>query len=315
MNKAIRTVAASASPIVSWALERAHARRGGVILVYHEVSARQLRQHLGLLSERYRYVSLSELVSRLAAKQSTAGLAAITYDDGYAPVVEDAAQLSAETGWPMTFYLPTRYLDTRQPFWYQELRPLLDRSAVRSGSLGGIAFKLGSPASNDAAFGALNRFFRSLRSEAQVETQLRELRRTLHGDEERPAWLETTEPISWERVRTLSRDAALSFEAHTVNHLALSRLDDEGIRAEMERCCNRIEEVTGRSVEHFCYPFGGLEEIGEAAQRQARRRFRSATTMRRGRCNGDSDLAMLPRVPLYEGDSRQMIALKVAAAR
>lgn len=298
MNQAIRSLAAAISPIISRGLEKLNARRGGVILVYHEIRARELRDHLTLLSEWYRFVSLSEFVGRLAAKQSTTGLAAITFDDGYGPVVEDAASLSLEMSWPMTFYLPTRYLDTRQPFWYQEIGPLLDRAPAHGASLD-----------------ELNRSFRSLASEPEVEARLRELRQRIHGSEERPDWLKTTEPISWERVRTLSRNDALSFEAHTVNHLALSRLGDEAIASEMERCCSRIEEMTGRRVEHFCYPFGGLEEIGLAAQRQARRRFRSATTMQRGRCNRESDLVMLPRVPLYEGDSRQMVALKVAAAR
>ena len=298
MNRAVRTVASAASPLLSWGLERANGRRGGVILAYHELPERTLREHLTLLRERYRYVSLSEFVSRLAANQSTVGLAAITFDDGYGPVVEDAAKISQEHGWPMTFYLPTRYLDSREPYWYQELRPLLDRSPVRGTSLA-----------------ELDSFFRGLRSEPEIEAELRRLRFSLYGSEARPAWLETTPPISWERVRELSRNDALSFEAHTVNHLALSRLDEAAIAAEMERCCDRIEEVTGRRVEHFCYPFGGAAEIGDAAPRIARRRFRSAVTLLRGRCNGDSDLAMLPRVPLYEGDSKPIVALKVAASR
>ena len=83
----------------------------------------------------------------------------------------------------------------------------------------------------------------------------------------------------------------------------------------MERCCERIEEVTGRRVEHFCYPFGGVPEIGDAAPRIARRRFRSATTLLRGRCGAGADVAYLPRVPLYEGDSEPVVALKVATAR
>ena len=298
MNRAIRTVASAASPLLSWGLERANGRRGGVILAYHEVPAETLRQQLTLLRERYRYVSLSELVGRLAANQSTVGLAAITFDDGYGPTVEDAARIAHETGWPMTFYLPTRYLDSRQPYWYQELRPLLDRSPVRGANLG-----------------ELDSFFRRLRSEPEVEAELRRLRLALHGSEERPAWLETTPPISWERVRELSRSDALSFEAHTVNHLALARLDDEAIASEMERCCNRIEEMTGRRVEHFCYPFGGVAEIGEAAPRIARRRFRSATTLLRGRCRAGADVALLPRVPLYESDSNPIVCLKVATSR
>jgi len=315
VNSAIRKVAAAASPIISRGLEGLHGRRGGVILVYHEVPADQLRQNLTLLAERYRYVSLSEFTSRLAAQQSTTGLAAITYDDGYGPVVEDAAELALENGWPMTFYLPTRYLDTREPFWYQELKPLLDRSPAHSAALDGLGFQLGDASQNARAHDALNHHFRSLRSEQEVEARLRQLRLILHGSAERPDWLTTTEPIAWERVRELSTHDALSFEAHSVNHLSLARLDEEAIISEMERCASRIEEMTGRRVEHFCYPFGGLEEIGEAARRQARRRFRSATTMLRGRCKHDADPMMLPRVPLYAGDSGPLVALKVAAAR
>ena len=155
----------------------------------------------------------------------------------------------------------------------------------------------------------------SERAEPDVERHLRDLRRALHGSEEPPAWLETTEPIAWERVRALARHDALSFDAHTVNHLALARLDEEAIGAEMERSRTRIEEFTGRRVEHFCYPYGGRDEISAAAAEQARRRFRSATTLLRGRCGADSDLAMLPRVPLYDPDSRPMVALKVATSR
>ncbi len=315
MNRALRTAASAASPIVSALLERAHARRGGVILAYHEMSEARLREQLGAVAERYRYVPLSEFVDRLARGQSTVGLAAITYDDGYGPTIEAAAALALEHGWPMTFYLPTRYLDSRQPFWYQELGALLERSSRRSGTLGGIAFELGSPAATAAANAALNRFFRSLQSEPEVERQLRELRRLLHGSEERPAWLETTAPIGWERVRELARHDALSFDAHTVNHLALARLDDDAIGAEMERSRERIEAFTGRRVEHFCYPYGGRDEISAAACEQARRRFRSSVTLLRGRCAAGADRAFLPRVPLYEGDSRSIAALKVATAR
>jgi hypothetical protein len=37
--------------------------------------------------------------------------------------------------------------------------------------------------------------------------------------------------------------------------------------------------------------------------------------MSRGRCHRDADLALLPRVPLYEGDSRGVVQFKVASAR
>jgi peptidoglycan/xylan/chitin deacetylase (PgdA/CDA1 family) len=164
----------------------------------------------------------------------------------------------------MTFYLLTRYLS--RAIAGIRARPLLDRAQQGARRRAGASFRL-------------------LRSEPEVEAELRRLRLRLHGSEQRPDWLETTPPISWERVRELSRNDALSFEAHTVNHLALARLDDDAIAGEMEACCRRIEEVTGRRVEHFCYPFGGMPEISDAAARIARRRFRSATTLLRGRCH------------------------------
>ena len=54
VHKAIRTIStAIANPIISWSLEKLHANRGGIILVYHEVSTRQLHHHLTVLSEWY----------------------------------------------------------------------------------------------------------------------------------------------------------------------------------------------------------------------------------------------------------------------
>ena len=76
----------------------------------------------------------------------------------------------------------------------------------------------------------------------------------------------------------------------------------------------RIEELTGRRVEHFCYPYGGSAEISAAAPS-----MRATASARRPRsCAGaaaPADLALLPRVPLYEGDSKPIVALKVATAR
>ena len=297
------------------ALDKLNRRRGGIILAFHEISHAQLSKHLTQLSELYTFISLSEFVSRLAQGKSTSRLAVITFDDGYGPVIESAAQLAQLHGWPMTFFLPTRFLDTCEPYWYQELRPLLERATREHIAVGGMSLLLRDQASIAKALDMLDRRFTSLSSYDEVDDLLRSIRYALLGSEERPADLPTSQPIPWKRVRELVACEELSFEAHSVNHLALSRLTAEAVREEMMQSRARIEEVTGRQVHHFCYPYGGLGEIGPLAPRIACSLFRSATTMLRGRCHKDADPAMLPRIPLYEPDSEQKVALKVSFAR
>jgi peptidoglycan/xylan/chitin deacetylase (PgdA/CDA1 family) len=296
-------------------LGKLNSRRGGIILVFHEISQTRLAKQLAQLSELYTFIPLSEFVRRLAQRKSTTGLAVITFDDGYGSVLESAAHLAQIHGWPMTFFLPTRYLDTREPYWFQELEPLLERATCDHMTIDDMHLPLRDQASRAKTLDILNERFMSFPSLEKVDQLLRRIRYVLSGSEERPADLRTSEPVSWKRVRELVQREELSFEVHSVNHLALSRLTEEAIRGEMLQSRARVEQMTGCNVQHFCYPYGGLGEIGSLAPRIARSLFRSATTMVRGRCHQDTDSAMLPRVALYEGDSEQRVALKVSLAR
>ncbi len=295
--------------------ERFNRSRGGVILAFHEISADKLAAQLAHLAEVYTFISLTEFVNRLREGKSTAGAAAITFDDGYGDVVEAAATLADKNKYPMTFYLPTSYLNTGEPYWYQELKPLLARKVCDEAKIGDLYLSLRDKKQMNIAYQTLNRRFRHAANETETQELLCETRRALIDSEERPAELQITKPISWQRVGELSKREELSFEAHSVNHLAISRLTKDKAREEMERCNRRIEEVTNRAVRHFCYPFGGAAEIGLHAPEIAREFYKSATTMMRGRCQNKVDLMMLPRIPLYEQDSEQSVALKVSLAR
>jgi peptidoglycan/xylan/chitin deacetylase (PgdA/CDA1 family) len=296
-------------------LDRVNGRRGGVILVFHDAPADVFRRQLDQVAQRYTFIALDEFVDRLIAGKSTTGVCAITCDDGIGSVTEAASALALERGWPMTFYLPTRYLDTGEPYWFFEMDPLLARAAGVNVVFEGMALNLGSREGINQAWKNLRSYFIALPSHEAVTHALRRLRSCLFGVESRPEGLDTPPPIPWERVRQLARHEELSFEAHGVNHLALSRLADNDLIAEMEDSRARIQGVTGRPVRHFCYPYGSPNEVGRIAPTHARSRFRSATTTTRGRCAGGVDLALLPRVPLDIADSEEVVAFKVGSAR
>ena len=296
-------------------LDRMNGRRGGVILVFHETTPEILQRQLDQIAQRYTFISLDAFVDRLIAGKSTTGVCAITFDDGIGSVTETASALAIARGWPMTFYLPTRYLDTGEAYWFFELGLLLKRAAGANVVFERMALNLGSPAGIDRAWKILRGYFIALPSYDAVTHALRQLRSSLLGVEARPEGLDLPPPISWERVRQLAHRDELSFEAHTVSHLALSRLSDDHLIAEMEDSRARIEEVTGRPVRHFCYPYGSPNEVGRVAPKHARSRFRSATTTARGRCASGVDLALLPRVPLDIADPEAVVDFKVSSAR
>ena len=135
------------------------------------------------------------------------------------------------------------------------------------------------------------------------------------ASDHRPPGLAVPPPIPWSRVRELSKHDELSFEAHSVNHLAVSCLREQDLITELESSRSRIEEWTGRKVNHFCYPYGSPREVGQTAPNVVRNRFDSATTTSRGRCSSSADLALLPRVPLDGADLEEVAALKVGTAR
>lgn len=296
-------------------LERWNSRHGGVVLAFHEISSPQLERQLEIVAANYVFVSLSELVDRLAAGRTTRGLAAITLDDGVGSVSEDAAAIALRRGWPMTFYLPTAAIDRGQAAWYHELPVLLHAARGRTINVAGTAFVLHSESAIHRAIAALTARFCDCGEAEAVETLLRTLRAAVGTPRGIDKTLALFTPLSWPRVRELAQHHELSFEAHSVSHLAMSQLTPAQIDREMKHSQRRIEEATGMPVRHFCYPYGGLHQVGTVAASIARSMFRSAVTMARGRCSSRSDPALLPRIPLYQTDTADAVEMKIALAR
>jgi peptidoglycan/xylan/chitin deacetylase (PgdA/CDA1 family) len=85
------------------------------ILAYHSISSRdhplavsreQFVRQLDLL-QKFRVVPVAEYAARRASRQSTRGLVALTFDDGYRDFAETVAPLLADRRWPATVFIPT----------------------------------------------------------------------------------------------------------------------------------------------------------------------------------------------------------------
>ena len=287
---------------------------GGCIVCYHHITSTTLEEQLKRLDRRYAIVTLSELVSRHAEGKSTAGLLAITFDDGFAQEVETGCALAVKHNWPMTFYLSTDFVSSGEPFWFEEIGPLLLAAQPGGYRVNNLSFELSDGSSR---WRARNRLVQHLfhRPSAEIVRFVKQLRKTFFGSPDPLPDIPIPGPISWERVKELCHHDQVSFEAHSVTHPFFSTFSAEEIHREMETSRREIQKMTGKPVRHFCYPYGDVAAIGPLAPQIARSLFQSAVTIVRGRCRPDVDRAMLPRIALFEHYTAAMAALKVEMTR
>jgi peptidoglycan/xylan/chitin deacetylase (PgdA/CDA1 family) len=127
-------------------------RDAGLILCYHNVvrSERQENGSLGLhlprarferqmrwLAEHYEVIRLSEFADRLTTGACLRTTAAVTFDDGYSGVFENAVPVLRRLGLPATVFIVPGAVDQAKGFWWDE------RASHRSASWTAIRAALG----------------------------------------------------------------------------------------------------------------------------------------------------------------------------
>ena len=84
---------------------------------------------------------------------------------------------------------------------------------------------------------------------------------------------------------------------HTVSHPNLAACDHDARRDELETGKSRLEQIGGRPLEWFAYPFGGRDTFDdETAAAVADAGFKGAVTLLPGTVGAHSHAYMLPRL-------------------
>jgi len=84
--------------------------------------------------------------------------------------------------------------------------------------------------------------------------------------------------------------------AHTKNHIDLTSISKEEAKKEIGDCKIELERKYKVKVNDFCYPFGRFNKTISEITRDLG--YLSATTMKRGKVNLESDIYTLPRIPI-----------------
>lgn len=117
--------------------------------------------------------------------------------------------------------------------------------------------------------------------------------------------------IGWDEAIELA-EAGIDIGSHAWSHESLGAMDDDTIRAELERSRALLQKRTGASVTSFAYPFGTRADydsrsrllLGECG-------YRTAFTSQHGALAPGSDPLELPRVKVEGGEPLWLFRLVV----
>lgn len=252
-------------------------RHGALVLCYHNVVDRvptigDQALHLPMdrftaqvhwLKDHYMVVALRDLVARLESRKSVRGLAAITFDDGYAGTFSHAWPLLRGLGLPATMFIVAGAPSHPEVFWWDH--PDVARSNTH---------------------GARDRRLQSLRGDHALivaDAGARPLADT-------PL---THRPADWS-VIAKEAAAGLDIGAHTVSHRTLTALDDADLAHEVAASSEIIREQTGVHPAFFSYPYGIWDRrVCETVRRAG---YRAAVTLDYGLNPVGTDLCALRRI-------------------
>jgi peptidoglycan/xylan/chitin deacetylase (PgdA/CDA1 family) len=313
-------------------------RRGNVILMYHRITRTNV-DPWALCVDPNNFSQQMEALNRIATPIPLTELpdadpqhpsVAVTFDDGYLDNLEITQPILGQHGIPATIFISTGYIGKYHGYWWDELEAIflhpgaLPARGLKLSVAGQnynweidptdleyqeadcathrpwIAWKQPPPTSRHAVFFAVWSLLREAEA-AQREDGICRIRQWA-GASERHTPVRCMTP---EELREVSRGARLSVGAHTISHSRLSQLSESSQWTEISESKSILEQILGRPVYTFSYPFGGRNDYTDRTVEAVRAAgYRLACSNFEGTVGPKSDRFQLPRLHVenWNGD-------------
>jgi peptidoglycan/xylan/chitin deacetylase (PgdA/CDA1 family) len=240
-----------------------------IVLIYHRVTSLPFDpQMLAVTPENFR-AHMQHLKANLSLARFEEGWAGIkrpavvvTFDDGYADNALEALPILEEVGVPATFFISTGNINTSKEFWWDELeRIILCGREIPDifDSIDGDS-KHRWPTGNDNErwkfYHEIHKLLKG-KDTSERDRWLVQLRRWAEVGE---GGRETHMVLTDDLIRRLSASRWATIGAHTISHTSLSVLSATEQEEEIMGSKRTLEELTGKKVLVFSYPFGGRKD-------------------------------------------------------
>jgi peptidoglycan/xylan/chitin deacetylase (PgdA/CDA1 family) len=306
-----------------------------LVLTYHRVARPQhdpwetavapehFDEQLSVLRKHCAVMTLGRMLDQWRAGTLARNAVAVTFDDGYADNLHTAIPILERHEVPATFLLCPGLLDGKGPFWWDELGRILlggdplpkrlelgieattvlwerpDRETPWRASA--RPWRGWDPATEPGQELYLNlwKTLKPLRREAQ-ERVLSELRAWAGTREPRAA---DDRPLALDEAAELSSHPLAGIGAHTLTHPTLPAQDGKAKLAEIAGGKRACEDIAGRAVGTFSYPYGDRDMETASLVREAG--FEVAFTTQRGPIRPGDQAHDLPRVQVHDWDGAE----------
>jgi peptidoglycan/xylan/chitin deacetylase (PgdA/CDA1 family) len=311
------------------------------------VAPERFDEQLDLLKRCYNVLPLSRLVAALRENALPKRSVAITFDDGYADNLFEAKPILERHGLPATVFVSSGFVGRREEFFWDELDRLLlqpgelprELNAAPPGDGVGLAspmscrigadepwcWDLGDDAAYSAAAARSHRGWNVLDSADPTarHAAYRALCPALAGadPELRARWLdqirawagaaakgrESHRAMTAGELNRLAGGGLIEVGGHTVTHPRLSSLAPDGQRREMAEGRAALEQLLGRPVPTFAYPFGNHADYTADTVRLAREvGFEAACSNFGGAVRHGADAFQLNRVLVRDWPAEEL---------
>jgi peptidoglycan/xylan/chitin deacetylase (PgdA/CDA1 family) len=259
------------------------------------IAPETLRLRLSYLKRaRCNVLNLGEAAQLLYAGQLPPRSVVLTYDDGNYDFYARAFPLIHEFGFPVTVYWTTYYAEYNRPVFDVMLPYLLWKrqgSAMAIPEIGEASVRLDETGRQHAERSLKGYARRENLSAREKDALVGEVARRLGIDYEALCQRRFFSIMTSSEARELAA-AGVDIQLHTHRHRT-SR-NPELFRREVEDNRRRVEAVSGRKAEHFCYPGGFI--LPEFPVWLRENRVTTATTCDPGLCSRETDAMLMPRL-------------------
>lgn len=248
------------------------------------ISPESFRRRLTFIKKCYEVIDLDTAIKQHESGKFKKRQIVLTFDDGFYNFFKVAAPILEEYNMTATNYVVSEPMLNQLPILILLVQEVILTCALERGeiSIDGLegTFDLSKPKERKRLINSALAKYRSM-LDRDYETRfqfVKELAIALKVDIDPVIKKRVLHSMNKDEIRIIA-EKGFSMQNHTDNHFNVIDYADE-VYQEVKECKSKLEAVTGKEADHFCYPSGLWQK--EAWRDLSRLNMRSAVTTMQG---------------------------------
>ena len=208
-----------------------------------------------LKSNKYKLISIDELLENLNLKKEIKKQIVFTLDDGYLDNYLNAYPIFKKHNVPFTIYLCSGLIERTINAWWHDVEDIISENDIIKYENKIIVCKTKKE--------KLNAFFK-LRSKILILNKKQyfiKMNSFLKNNNINSKKNVSNLFMEWKHVIELSSDKLVTIGSHTKNHFPMNQLSKKQIIDEVIGANEQIENKINKKVNHFAFPYGTINEV------------------------------------------------------